>query len=276
MALTLLPDQQYTAPSAANAVSITPNASAWVDSAYVELLAATPSACVLTGVTVYTADGASGFSTSNDAEVDIATGAAGSETVIATIRVHNNRVFSGDHHGPTNACLLPIPIDNIGSGVRLSARLRKNSTTTTAWAVAITYLRKPLTTTKLTTAVVQKVLPSAAVGVTVTAGGSAWTSGSWAQLRSASGSALVIVGIVFGAPSASTDFELDLGTGGAGSETVITTLRLNVSNQGMPSVLMLPNPLDNVAASTRLAARLRCASASHTMLVSVMVFEKPL
>jgi hypothetical protein len=274
MALTLLADRQYTAPTAANAITITPNATAWANSAYGTLLAATPAACVLTGVTVATTDG-SGSSDAYDAEVDIATGAASAEVVIATVRVHLRLVFNGQY-GPTNHCVLPIPIDNIGAGVRLSARLRKNSTNTNAWKIAITYLQKPLTSTPLTTAVVQKVIPPAAAGVTLTAGGSAWANGSWGQLRAASGAALVIVGLVFGNPSASAEYELDLGTGAAGAEVVITTLRLTVSNQGMPSVVMLPNPLDTVAASTRLAARLRCATASPTAIVSVMVLEKPL
>jgi hypothetical protein len=274
MALVLLSDRQYTAPSAANAASITPNATAWANSAYATLLASTPVACVLTGVTIGTTDGTSN-SVAYDAEVDIATGAASAEVVIATVRVNLRQVFIGGY-GPTNHCVLPIPIDNIGAGVRLSARLRKNNTNTTAWKIAITYLQKPLATTTLTTAVVQKVIPSAAAGITVTAGGSVWANGSWAQLRAASGAALVIVGVVFGNPLTGADYELDLGTGGAGSEVVITTLRLTLSSQGMPSFLMLPTPLDNVAASTRLAARLRCSTVSNTIVLSLMVFEKPL
>lgn len=275
MPLTLLFDRQYTAPSAANSVSITPSGGAWTNSAYVTVLDPTPAACVLTGVTLYTADG-SGNSIVYDAEVDIATGAAAAEVVIATVRVYVKRVFSSSQTEQTHLVLLPIPIDNIGAGVRVAARLRKNNTNTTVWKVAITYLQKPLTSTILTTATAQKALPAAAVGATVTAGSPAWANGSWAQLRSAAGAALVVTGIVAGAPSASANYELDLGTGGAGGETVITTLRLLTSNQSFSGVVMLPTPLDNVAASTRLAARLRCATASATMVVSLMVLEQPL
>lgn len=272
--LTLLADRQYTAPSAANAVAITPNATAWANSAYVTVLAAMPAACVLTGVTVFTTDGTSN-STDHDAEVDIATGAAGAEVVIATIRAYNRQVFTGQL-GPTNTYVLPIPIDAIASGARLSARLRKNSTGVIPWKVSITYLQKPLVSSLLTTTAVQKTLPAASAGILVTAGGSVWGSGSWTQIRSASGAALVLVGVVFGTPSASSDFEVDFGTGAPGSEGVITTVRVVSSNQGMPSVLMLPTPLDNIAASARLAARLRSASASATMVISLMVLEKPL
>jgi hypothetical protein len=272
--ITLVADRQYTAPSAADGVSITPVSTAWTNSAYVTVLAATPSACVLTGLVVHTADGASS-TVSYDAEIDIATGTAGAEVVIATFRLYNRRIVNAQW-GPQTGLLLPIGIDNLAAGVRVAARLRKNSTSTTAWTVAITYLQKPLTGTYLTTANVLKALPPAAAGVTVTAGGSAWASGSWAQLRTASGAALVIVGVVFGAPSAGAEYELDLGTGAASSETVITTLRCTTGTSAAPAVVLLQLPLDNVAASIRLAARLRCSTASATLIVSLLVLELPL
>jgi hypothetical protein len=49
-----------------------------------------------------------------------------------------------------------------------------------------------------------------------------------------------------------------------------------MSAQVLPAFVMLPTPLDAVAASTRLAARLRSATASATMGVSLMVVGKPL
>ena len=274
MPLTLLADRQYTAPSAAASVSITPNASAWANSAYVELLAATPAACVLTGVTLYTAD----ISANVDVEVDIATGAAAAEVVIATVRAYIRFNGAANQSGPSCCCVLPIPIDNIGSGVRLAARLRKGDTdVANAWRVAILYLQKPLVSAILTTATVQQALPPAAAGVTLTAGSPAWVNGAWAQLRSAAGASLVIVGVVAGSPSVNAvNYELDLGTGAAAAETVITTVALHLGQQGLPCWLLLPTPLDNVAASTRLAARLRCSTASTTLTVSLMVLEQPL
>ena len=193
------------------------------------------------------------------------------------MRVRNSRAFeSVGASGPTHACILPIPIDNIASGVRLSARLRKNNTNLTAWTVAITYLQKPLTSTLLTTVVAQKAIPPAAAGVTVTAGSPAWANGTWAQLRAAAGAALVLTGVVLGPSANNVEYELDFGTGGAGTETVITTIRVTSSNSGCPSFFLLPTPLDNVAASTRLAVRLRSATASATVNVGLMVVEKPL
>jgi len=276
MALLVTPDRQYTAPAGADAVAITPAGTAWANSAYVQLLAATPVACVLTGVTVYTAHGSSD-ATAYDFEVDIATGVAAAEVVIATVRGFNRLIFTSGQSGHSQYIGLRIPIDNIAAGARLSTRLRKNDTNTSnLWKVAVTFFQKPLTTTTLLTAVAQKTLPPAAASVTVTAGSPAWAGGAWVQLRAASGAALVITGLVAGNPSSSEEMELDLGTGGAGSEVIITTLRLFSSTQGFPSHLMLPNPLDNIAASTRVAARLRSATASTTVQVSLMVLDKPL
>jgi hypothetical protein len=275
MAVTLLADRQFIAPAAADSVAITPSGVAWTNSAYVTLLAATPAACVLTGVTIYTTDGSA--STANyDAEIDIATGAVGVEVVIATMRVAVDRISTATQTGPTHGLVLPIPIDNIGSGVRLSARLRKNNTNLTTWTVAVSYLVKPLTSTPLMTAVAQKALPSAAAGVLVTANATPWANGAWVQLRAASGAALVITGVVFGAPQTELEYELDLGTGAAAAETVITTLRVSTDNLGLPCAVMLPTPLDNVGAGVRVAARARSSNASTTMVVSLMVLEKPL
>ena len=275
MALALLPDRQYTAPSAANAVAITPSGVAWTNSAYVELLAAMPAAGVLTGVVIYTTDG-QGNSVAYDAEIDIATGAAGAEVVVATVRIYNNRVFSSTQTAPSHVWALPIPIDNLASGARVAARMRKNNTNVTAWQVAITYLLKPLTTTTLTTAVAPKPIPPAAVGVTVTAGSPAWASGTWVTVRAATGAALVLTAVEPGGLSAAGDYEVDLGTGTAGAEVVITTLRISTSNNQFGAGHWLPNPLDNVGAGVRLAARLRCSTASATARVSVTALEKPL
>jgi hypothetical protein len=272
--ITLISDRQYTAPAAADSISITPSGVAWTNSAYVTVLDPTPAACVLTGITTYTGDGASN-SINYDAEIDIATGAAGVEVVIATVRVANNLIFQSGVTGPTHWSGMPIPIDAIGSGVRVSARLRKNNTNLTPWTVAITYLQKPLTSLIQTTIAAPKTLPPAAAGVAVTASSTLWANGSWAQLRAASGASLVITGVALRTGSGGT-FELDLGIGGAGAETVITTLRLETTNQGQPGTILLSTPLNAVPSSARLSARLRGSVASGSLTLSLMVLENPL
>ena len=276
MALTFLVDRQYTAPSAANSVSIAPAGVNFGNSDYVTVLASTPAACVLTGIIVSTTYGES-ISVTHDFEVDIATGTAGAEVVIATVRGHNSRPSSGAQAGPTLCCVLPIPIDNIAAGVRVAARMRKAGTATTPpYQVAITYLQKPLASSILTTAVPQTVIPSGVTGHTVTAGSPAWASGAWTECRAASGPALVVTGFCAGGAIEAVQYELDLGTGPAGSESVITTFHLHASAGAFPSFVMLPTPLDAIAAATRVAARLRCQTASKALVVSIMVLEKPL
>src|SRR4030095_4497577 len=144
MAIHFTTNRHFAAPSGADAVSVTPNATAWANSAYVEVLTATDAACVLTGISYYTTLGESS-SVSYEFEIDVATGAAGAETVIATFRGSNVRVFAGTLAGPTQWQAAPVAIDNIASGARLAVRLRTGSTNTTAWFIAITYFKKPIT-----------------------------------------------------------------------------------------------------------------------------------
>jgi hypothetical protein len=274
----LVADRQYTAPSGADGVSLTPDAVAWADSDWVEVLAAAPAASVLTGVTVYSEHG-EGSVVNYELEVDIGVGAAAAEVPIATVRGYNHRTFSGDNTGPTHLFVLPIPIDAIPSGARLAARMRSTNAAG-LWFVAISYCQKPLTSARRVTEVAQTTLPPAAASLVLTAG-SAWVSGTWSELRAASGAALVVTGLVLGNPDAPSGpltraYEVDLGIGPAASEVVITTLAVTSAGGGQPAHLMLPTPLDAVPASTRLAARLRSNIASATLRVAVMVLEKPL
>jgi hypothetical protein len=275
MAVSTLADRQYAAPAAAANVTLTPPGSSWGNSAWVTLLASTPSACVLTGIVLATNWG-DGSSVANSWEVDVGTGAAGSEGVIATVKGVIRGIF-GQYGDPELWIPTGIGIDNIASGVRLAARIRIDSTNTTTWSCAATYVRKPLTGTALTTAQPLLPLPAAGAAVTVTAHATAWLSGTWVQIRSASGAALVIVTVIFDQTSSNVEYELDLGTGGAGSEVVITTLRqVGVGDMAVFGLLPLRVPLDNVAASTRIAARIRASTGSAAGRVALSVIEKPL
>ena len=99
------------------------------------------------------------------------------------------------------------------------------------------------------------------IGTAVTSSASADTYGSWTQMRAASGNALYIVGLdVKPADNSSLDYiQIDIGTGGAGSETsvgeakTIARLHTNGSQWGTYKI-ELPYPIP-VAASTRIACR---------------------
>lgn len=275
MAVALLNDAQIAAPAAAANVTLTPSGSAWTNSAWVQLTAATASASILTGLVLATNWGDSS-SIAEDWEVDIGTGAASSEVRIATFKGRIVAIF-----GQNPDLLLWIPtvvgIDNIASGARLSARIRTSSTNVTTWNCAVTYLAKPLNGTILTTAQPTLPLPSAAAAVALTANASAWVSGTWVQVRAATGAALVVVAVVISMGSNNVEYEFDLGTGGAGAETVITTIRtIGDASNVIFGVYPLWNPLDNIAAGVRVAARVRASTGSAAGKLALVVIEKPL
>lgn len=268
MAMQWTTNAQKVAPSAATGVSVTPSGTAWVNSAWVELVSAVAAASVLTGLMVDNANVGVEF------EVDIGTGGSGSESVISTIRG-----ATIDNIGNHGSFALPIPIDNIANADRLAVRMRKSGTSTTAWLFAVTYLLKPINGTLLTTASPLVAAPAAAAGVSVVSS-TAWVSGSWAQLIASTSAAIVVVGVQVKAPAGVAEWEVDLGTGGAGSETVVTTIRYawNASSvgDGCPLVFLLPTPLDNIATATRVAARARCSLSTKTVSVALLYHEKPL
>lgn len=103
------------------------------NSNYVELITSTSTAIVLTGITVDPAVASVGY------EVDIAVGGAGSEVVICTI-VDVSLTLGGID----NTVTLDIPIDAIPASSRVSARFRKDGTSTSAWGFGIQYVPKPL------------------------------------------------------------------------------------------------------------------------------------
>lgn len=267
MAFQYCTSAQLAAPAAAAGVSLVPSGTAWTSGAWVQIIAATSSAIVVTGLDIST------FGVTQSFEIDIGVGASGSEVVVTTFRGHcADTSFHGQGRIP-----LPIPVDNIASGARVAARIRVGNSSAVAWTVSITYMAKPLTGTMLTTAKPQKCTPSSANGTTVTAG-AVWVSGSWAQIVASTAAALVVVGLVVTPDSSNTEWELDLGTGASGSESVITTVRGNWGAGLSDAPLFIPLwiPLDNVAASARLSARLRASSATVAPAVTVVYMEKPL
>jgi len=274
MAIAVLNDLQRAAPAAGANVTLTPSGTAWTSSAWVELIAAVGAESILTGLVVSTAWGNSSAVDSHW-EIDVATGAASSEVVIATFKGRIRGIF-GNTQDSTQWLPTVLGIDAIANGARLSARIRTGSTNTTVWTCAVTYIHKPLSGTILTTAQPMVALPAAAVAVSVTASGTPWANGAWVQIRGATGAALVLTGLVLSA-DADGECEFDIGTGTAASEVVITTVRIVAKAAAIYfGTFPLHVPLDNIAASVRVAARLRHATASAVGLVALMGFEKPL
>jgi hypothetical protein len=270
MALNLLSLPQIPVPSAAASIALVSPGSAWGNSAYSEFIASI-SACVLAEFSVRVTSLAGAV----DVEVDIATGAAASETIISTFR------FGNALAGTFNTIFrLPIGIDNIGNNARLSGRIRNSTTAVVTINITLIVISKPVTNTWLTTTQPVVTLPPAADSIVPAANAVVWSSGNYTQLRTNSGAALVLLALInyFAPVGPGNNYEIDVATGGAGSETVITTINVisASSNGNNPGWSNLSLPLDNIAINTRIALRLRSSVTNGSLRLSAMAIEKPL
>jgi hypothetical protein len=274
MALQTIRNPQLFAPPAADPVELTPNASAWGNSAWVELIATAAADIVVTGIIVRPGND----NVAKDFEIDIGTGSGGSESVVTTFRGS----YGDPEHANPGGLPLPIPLDNIPDGSRVSARMRKSNTgATPTWAVALKYYEKPIIGDLLVTAKPQKPAPSAATSISLTTGASAWANSTWTTLVASTSAATILTGIVIKLLSLDMSWEVDIGIGAAASEVVLTTIRFHhtgIQTVDGPSYFPLYNPLDNIPSSSRLSARTRSQSTSGTRTItcSITYLEKPL
>jgi hypothetical protein len=122
---------QQCEPSAALPTTVQGGTPAWANGTWVELTASTASAIVLTSIIPSPGSG--------EYELDIGTGAGGAEAVVTTIKFH----MASDGSGGMSHQMPFYPLDNIGNGVRVAARMRTNGAAAEA-RIAYTYLAKPL------------------------------------------------------------------------------------------------------------------------------------
>lgn len=211
-------EPQRTLPTAASGVTVTPNATAWLNSAYTELTASIGSAVTIIGV-IITPVNAAGIS---EVEIDIARGAGGSEVVVATYIV----ALKGSPAGNNLLGISNIPIDDIASGQRIAVRMRKAGTSVTTWAFKLVYYNSVSATVGVT-ANESLAAPSSAAGVSLTPSGTDWNNSAYGELSSsltdivALGLAVYLDGTVV---SGGTEFEIDLAIGAAAAEVVEATL----------------------------------------------------
>lgn len=114
-------------PAASDSLLLTPSATAWDASAFYELITATGANTSLLGLAIST------VLQYVDLEFDLATGPAGSESVITTLRA---TAFAAGH---LTQVMLPAAYP-VGMGVRVSVRMRKSGTDTTPHQVALLYI----------------------------------------------------------------------------------------------------------------------------------------
>lgn len=255
---------QKTAPSGAAMATVAGSGTAWANSGWVQVIASTAAAIVITGVVV-------DAQVTAEFEVDVGRGGAGSEVVVGTISGTRKSAAGGAWY-----LQFPIAIDNIGAGQRVAIRFRRATTTATAWGFRLTYYEKPVAGNVPVTTQASKVLPSAAAGVSVVPSGTAWQSGSWVQVTAATANAIVLGGISV-QPPAAAEFEIDVGTGASGSETVITTFRdITGNSNGGPYYKMLKPALDNIPTGTRIALRIRTSTtAVGAYPVKLIYYDSP-
>lgn len=116
------------APLGANAVSVTPNAGAWVNSTWNVLFAGVAHEIAIVGLAM------SNPVPNIDIEYDLATGAPAAETVVTTIR----SACMQENAGKLWFAMLPEVLPLEASSI-VSVRLRKTGTSTTAHTVALLY-----------------------------------------------------------------------------------------------------------------------------------------
>lgn len=272
MAVPVCSNPQFVAPAAADSLSLTPSSSAWISSSWVELVAATAAAWVVTGLVVRPEDNAA-YSVF---EIDIGVGGSGSEVVVDTFR----GTFANTHYASPGVLPRPIGLDHIASGARVSLRMRKNTTSTVPWTVKVGYYAKPLVGTLLTSAQPQKAYPPAANDIQWTIGASAWANSSWTQMVAATEAAIVLVGLVAGVGFGQDSWEFDIGIGAAASEVVLTTVRIR--HQGIqfvdgPFLIPFFPPLDAVPNGSRLSVRTRVSDTTLAGALGTLVYvPKPL
>jgi len=199
-------------------------------------------------------------------ELQFGIGAAAAEVAISSLIVDQaNPANTG-----LNVILLPVPVDGLASGSRLAVRARRNGGASTVTVAALLY--QGITSDHVTTAAQPHTyLPYGTAGVALTPVASSWGNSAWVELTAGDAAELAIAGITLTAGTVNVQWEVDLGTGAASAETVITTLRSDTAFQLGFTNRYLPAALP-VAAGTRIAARFRKsdASATGTWLVSLL------
>lgn len=256
-------------PSAAAGNGIAGPGSAWTSTAWSQLIASTATAIILAGVTAKQLTGV-------EMEIDIGVGGAGSEVVVGTLRTADQNTNFAPYILP-----FPLPISGIGSGQRVSWRLRLGSSSTSTVNLTLLYYATGSIATATVTAKPSKVYPSAADGIALNnASAAAWTNTAWAELVASTAAAIVVAGLIVRPIVSSFDWEVDLGIGIAGAEVVLTTFRGHtflvggaVGPQFFPHIPMF----DAIPSGSRLAVRFRKSAVnSGDNRVALLYYEKPL
>lgn len=144
------------APSGSGTASLTPSATPWANSAWVQLIASAPADLGLLGIV----HGNAGAATEG-VEYDLGTGASGAEVVITTLRETT----------PAAKILYTwLPgVYPLATGTRLAIRMRKSDTSTSAHPVAVLYYSGVSATPPVSAQITQSALETLVSGTGVAA-----------------------------------------------------------------------------------------------------------
>lgn len=109
-------------------------------------------------------------------------------------------------------------------------------------------------------------IPAAATPTIITPVNVAWNNGNWFQLIASTSNPIAVIGImILPGIAGAVEVEIDIGKGGAGSEVVVATFSFShEGDTGFPFTHYLSVPVDNIAGTTRVAARIRKTGTSTT------------
>lgn len=254
-------DAPYTLATVTATASATPH----TKGAWIEVVASTPFACDRIILSL----GSTFVSTTNSScLLDLGTGAAGSETVIAS------NIGSGYSGGLT----YDFPL-RIASGTRIAARIQSAvASKTQTVSVALARAASTLTVTPSTDVTVWGADTSTSRGTTVIPGAN--VKGSWTQITADSGNARQWIAIhIQGASNTAmqgVNHLIDIGRGAAGAETVIVpNIRILTSNSETINYNSLYRTyFVTIPANSRLAVRSQASTASVTspFYIDVVLF----
>lgn len=256
-------DRAYTAPAAADPIALPHPGVAYGNGAWYEILAAAPTGgayltevCILP--LVYSAY-------SYPQEVDIGVGSAGNETVISTFKLHaavTNK--AGDNFDTP----LPVWVDAIPSGARVSVRLRAARPTagTNTLLVSLSYVPKPISGERLSTTKPYRPYPPNTTPPVLVAGATDWQNGAWVELIATTLADWLLMAAWVASTSTNDPIAIgifEVGVGAAGSEEVIYTCKYGGWHLGTYH----PRPFysggwvfsEVIPAGSRLAMRIRGA-----------------
>lgn len=245
------------APSAANGVTVS-YGTAPAFGAWVQVIASTAAPIAIAGLSFSNAVG------SRPLTIQIGTGAAAAEAVIGTF----NAAWEAPSdfvQGPDDL-ILPVPIGGIPAGTRVSVRCQSEIGTGPT-GITLLYYESFSSNQVSRSSEVLSAAPVVDEGrVVITPSGSAWVSTNWLELLASAIGPIGLLGVSHSTVSGTFEdgYEIDLGLGAEGAETVITTLRdASYGANGRASVTWLPGVFP-VTSGSRVSARLRVSSADTT------------